>query len=232
MVPFCLGRLFVLRPVGGGGEGGPGFGGGAGVGVAVGGFLDVEVVPLGGIHVVGPLVHVGEQVGRGFGLALKDTVDEGHGFGAGDVLVGLEGAVGVAVDPAETCGQGDGVCGPVCIDNAFGHFHQIFEASIPLCCPALLCVSRSKIARIAPMIVVLIVVASMDLEKFSSRSTCRFIIPRERTTVGDQNKILVLLICLCFVVQHLPGHLDTGLDVAALPTQLFLPFRVYNVFFS
>ena len=200
--------------------------------MAVGGLLDVEVVPAGGVGVVLPGLHVGKKGVSRLRGAAGVAVDHGHELGAGDGLIGAEGAVGVAVDPAEICGQGDGVCGPVCIDNAFGHFHQIFEASIPLCCRALLCVSRSKIARIAPMIVVLIVVASMDLEKFSSRSTCRFIIPRERTTVGDQNKILVLLICLCFVVQHLPGHLDTGLDVAALPTQLFLPFRVYNVFFS
>ena len=92
----------------------------AGVAVAVGGFLDVEVVPLGGIQVVGPLVHVGEQVGRGLGLALKDTVDEGHGFGAGDVLVGLEGAVGVALDPVVVVGDADLLGGPVADDVGEG----------------------------------------------------------------------------------------------------------------
>lgn len=88
--------------------------------MAVGGFLDVEVVPLGGIHVVGPLVHVGEQVGRGLGLALEHAVDHGHGFGAGDVLVGLEGAVGVALDPVVVVGDADLLGGPVADDVGEG----------------------------------------------------------------------------------------------------------------
>mgnify|MGYP007013211759 CR=1 FL=1 len=113
MVPFCLGRLFVLRPVGGGGEGGPGFGGGAEVGVAVGGLLDVEVVPAGGVGVVLPGLHAGEEGARGLRGAAGGAVDHGHELGAGDGLIGAEGAVGVAVDPAEICGQGDGVRGPV-----------------------------------------------------------------------------------------------------------------------
>ena len=113
MVPFCLGRLFVLRPVGGGGEGGPGFGGGAEVGVAVGGLLDIEVVPAGGISVVLPGLHAGEEGARGLRGAAGGAVDHGHELSAGDGLVGAEGAVGVAVDPAEICGQGDGVRGPV-----------------------------------------------------------------------------------------------------------------------
>ena len=113
MVPFCLGRLFVLRPVGGGGEGGPGFGGGAGVGVAVGGLLDVEVVPAGGVSVVLPGLHVGKKGVSRLRGAAGGAVDHGHELGAGDGLIGAEGAVGVAVDPAEICGQGDGVCGPV-----------------------------------------------------------------------------------------------------------------------
>ena len=87
--------------------------GGAGVGVAVGGLLDVKVVPAGGISVVLPGLHAGEEGARGLRGAAGSAVDHGHELGAGDGLIGAEGAVGVAVDPAEICGQGDGVRGPV-----------------------------------------------------------------------------------------------------------------------
>ena len=81
--------------------------------MAVGGFLDVEVVPAGGVGVVLPGLHAGEEGARGLRGAAGGAVDHGHELSAGDGLIGAEGAVGVAVDPAEIRGQGDGVRGPV-----------------------------------------------------------------------------------------------------------------------
>src|SRR5699024_1078551 len=71
---------------------------GAGVVVAVGGLLDVGVVPR-RLRVVRPADHVRQQVVR-VGGTVQHPVDQGHRLGAGDVRVGTEGPVGVAVDPA------------------------------------------------------------------------------------------------------------------------------------
>lgn len=68
--------------------------------MAIGGLLNIQIVPLRGIHVVRPSVHTRQQVVERFGCAIQHPVDERHGLGAGDVPVRLEGSVAVAVDPA------------------------------------------------------------------------------------------------------------------------------------
>ena len=51
-----------------------------------------------------------------FRSALQDAVDDGHGLGAGDLLVGTEGAVGIAVDQLQSIGQVDVGLSPVALD--------------------------------------------------------------------------------------------------------------------
>lgn len=86
--------------------------------VGVGRFLDGQVVPGVNVHVVGPLVHVVKQILFRLGRTVQDAVDERHGLGAGDVAVGTEGVVGIALDPAVVVGLGDladgSVTGDVC----------------------------------------------------------------------------------------------------------------------
>ena len=88
--------------------------------MAVGGFLDGQVVPSGLVHVVDPGLHVLVQVVLGFGQAVEHAVDEGHGLGTGDLLVGLKGTVLIALDPAVVGGDADLVLGPVAGDVGEG----------------------------------------------------------------------------------------------------------------
>ena len=81
--------------------------------MAVRRFLNGEVIPGVRVRVVRPDRHVREEIVLGFGLAVQHTVDDGHGLGAGDVAVGMEGAVGIAGDPAVVVGDADLVFGPV-----------------------------------------------------------------------------------------------------------------------
>ena len=80
------------------------------VGVGVGGFLHVGVVPLGLVHVVGPHQHILGEVVL-VRVPVQGAVDQGHGLGAGDVAVGLERPVLIAVDEALVGGLVDVVRG-------------------------------------------------------------------------------------------------------------------------
>ena len=77
------------------------------IAMGVGRFLDFLVVPGIG-SVVRPDDHVGKHM-LFFHRTLQHTVDERHGLGTGDGLIGTEAAVRIAVDPAKLLGQCD-VC--------------------------------------------------------------------------------------------------------------------------
>ena len=81
--------------------------------MAVGGFLDSQVEPSALVLVVGPGLHVLVQVILRLRQTLEHAVDQGHGLGAGDLLVGLEGTVLIALDPTVVGGDADLVLRPV-----------------------------------------------------------------------------------------------------------------------
>ena len=84
------------------------------VGVGIGGLLHLGVVP--GIR---SIVRPGAGVRKekiAVGLAAQHGVDERHGLGAGDGLLGAEGIVAVAVNPSGLSGLVDVCCCPVTID--------------------------------------------------------------------------------------------------------------------
>ena len=89
-----------------------GVGSGSGVAVVVGGFLHIIVVPCAGLA-VGPGQHAFQHVLLAADAAVQDAVDHGHGLRTLDVLVGLEGVVGIAVNPAVAGSQLDVGTGPV-----------------------------------------------------------------------------------------------------------------------
>ena len=65
-------------------------------------FLHIAVVPLCGVHVIAPVGHLADrkEIGHILSLTIEHAVYHCHGLGTGDVIVGLERAVGVAVYPA------------------------------------------------------------------------------------------------------------------------------------
>ena len=81
--------------------------------MAVGGLLHVEIVPCVDVCVVAPDLHAGEQVSGRLRRALQRTVDHGHHLCAGHGLIRAEGAVGITVDPARLCADGDCIGCPV-----------------------------------------------------------------------------------------------------------------------
>ena len=83
------------------------------VGVTVGSLLDVQVVPGVLVHVVRPGNHAGQQILLVPRQALEHPVHHRHGLCPGDVLVGLEGLILIAVDPAILGGQSDILRRPV-----------------------------------------------------------------------------------------------------------------------
>ena len=87
---------------------------GPGLVVAVGGLLDVGVVPR-RLRVVRPADHVRQQVAR-VGGTVQHPVDQGHRLGTGDVRVGAEGPVGITVDPPRGRRAVDILRGPVAGD--------------------------------------------------------------------------------------------------------------------
>ena len=83
------------------------------VGVAVGSLLHIEIVPCAGVRVVAPGLHAGKQVRDRLRRALQRTVDHGHHLCTGHGLIRAEGAVGIAVDPAELRADSDRIGCPV-----------------------------------------------------------------------------------------------------------------------
>ena len=83
--------------------------------VGVGGFLNGQVIPLALVLVVGPDDHIVMQILCRLGQTAEHAVDEGHGLGTGDVIVGTEAAV-VAHDPADGGGSVDVILSPVAFD--------------------------------------------------------------------------------------------------------------------
>lgn len=72
-----------------------------GIGVAVGGLLNVQIVPDSGIGIVLPRFHAREHVSFRLRIAAQRAVDHGDHFGALDGLLGAKRAVGVALDVGE-----------------------------------------------------------------------------------------------------------------------------------
>ena len=79
--------------------------------MGVGGLLDLFIVP-GGLGVVGPNDHVGQQVVL-VGVPVDGAVDHGHGLGPGDVLLGPESPIGIPIHDAGVGGLVDVVRSPV-----------------------------------------------------------------------------------------------------------------------
>ena len=76
------------------------------------------------------------------------------------------------------------------------------------------------------MIVIRVVpvpVGIAPLKELSYRFIIFFVVPRERTTVGDQDQELVLFVGRPFLIQHIACRLNTGLNVATLAAFLLFP---------
>lgn len=86
--------------------------------IGVCGFLDGQVVPQALVLVVGPGDHVLRELVLTFRDTIQDSVDGRHGLGPGDVLIRPEGAVIIALDPAQSCSPFDVCLGPVSFDVA------------------------------------------------------------------------------------------------------------------
>src|SRR5699024_7030633 len=87
------------------------------VGMAVGGLLDILVVPGALVGVVGPGDHVIQHVVR-VGSPVQHLVHQRHNLSAGDVVVGTEGAVGITGNPPLRGGAVDVLPGSVAGDVA------------------------------------------------------------------------------------------------------------------
>ena len=68
--------------------------------MAVGGLLYCQIVPI-LRPIIRPDIHIRQQVILILGEALKDPIDQGHGLGTRDLMIGAERSGGITTNPAQ-----------------------------------------------------------------------------------------------------------------------------------